>query len=65
MQPREEITKLDLFELGLNGTADSKANRLALLKELKLPEHMSTNAMLEALNVLYSREEFLQMMKES
>jgi len=62
---REPITKLDLFELGLNGTADSKANRLALLKELKLPEHMSTNAMLEALNVLYSREEFLQMMKES
>jgi len=61
--PREPITKLDLFELGLNGTPDSKANRLALLKKLNLPEHMSANALLEALNVLYDREEFLQMMK--
>jgi len=61
--PREPITKLDLFELGLNGTPDSKANRLALLKKLNLPEHMSANALLEALNVLYDREAFLQMMK--
>ena len=63
--PRAPITKLDLFELGLNGTPDSKANRLALLKKLNLPEHMSANALLEALNVLYDRETFLQMMKES
>ena len=62
-EPREPITKLDLFELGLNGTSDSKANRLALLKKLKLPEHMSANALLEALNVLFDRETFLQMMK--
>jgi len=58
---REEITKLDLFELGLNGTPDSKARRLALLQKLHLPEHMSTNALLDALNVLYSREEFLRL----
>ena len=62
-EPREPITKLDLFEVGLNGTPDSKANRLALLKKLNLPEHMSANAMLEALNVLYDRETFFQMMK--
>ena len=62
-EPREPITKLDLFELGLNGTPDSKANRLALLKKLNLPEHMSANAMLDALNVLYDRNTFYQMMK--
>ena len=62
-EPREPITKLDLFELGLNGTPDSKANRLALLKKLNLPEHMSANAMLDALNVLYDRNTFFQMMK--
>ena len=62
--PGEPITKLDLYELGLNGTPDSKANRLALLKKLNLPERMSTNAMLEALNVLYDRETFFQLFEE-
>ncbi len=60
----EPITKLDLFELGLSGTPDSSANRLKLLKKLRLPEHMSTNAMLEALNVLYSRDTFYQLFEE-
>ena len=54
------ITKTDLFDLGLTGGPDSKARRLALLKELNLPEHMSANAMLEALNILFDREEFLE-----
>ena len=46
------ITKQDLVELGLSGGADSSAKRLALLKKLDLPEHMSANAMLQALNLL-------------
>ena len=62
--PKDPITKLDLFEMGLNGTPDSKANRLALLKKLNLPEHMSANALLEALNVLYDREQFLSLFEE-
>ena len=60
----EPITRLDLFELGLSGTPDSSANRLQLLKKLNLPERMSTNAMLEALNVLYNREAFFQLFEE-
>ena len=52
-----QITKQDLMELGLSGGADASAKRLALLKKLNLPEHMSTNAMLQALNLLYTREE--------
>ena len=47
-----QITKQDLMELGLSGGADASAKRLALLKKLDLPEHMSANAMLQALNLL-------------
>ena len=52
------ITKQDMFELGLSGGTDSKSKRQMLLKQLKLPEHMSSNALLQALNLLYSKEEF-------
>ena len=51
------ITKQDLMALGLSGGPNSSEKRLALLKQLKLPEHMSANAMLEALNLLYTLEE--------
>ena len=51
------ITKQDLMELGLSGGADASAKRLILQKKLKLPEHMSANAMLQALNLLYTLEE--------
>ena len=55
--PVRQITKQDLMELGLSGTADASARRLKLLKKLNLPEHMSPNAMLQALNLLYNIEE--------
>ena len=55
-----QITKQDLMELGLSGGADASAKRLALLKKLDLPEHMSANAMLQALNLLYSLEELTE-----
>lgn len=51
------ITKQDLMELGLSGGADASENRRKLLKKLNFPEHMSANAMLQALNLLYTREE--------
>ena len=55
--PGNQITKQDLMELGLSGGADASAKRLVLLKKLGFPEHMSANAMLQALNLLYSRDE--------
>jgi len=58
-----QITKQDLMELGLSGGADASAKRLALLKKLNLPEHMSANAMLQALNLLYSLEELQEIVK--
>ena len=51
------ITKQNMMELGLSGGKDSSQKRLALLKKLNLPEHMSANALLQALNLLYSPEE--------
>ena len=59
-----QITKQDLMELGLSGGADAAAKRLALLKKLKLPEHMSANAMLQALNLLYSLEELTAIVRK-
>ena len=55
---KEPITKQDLFALGLSGGPESAKKRAALLKALSLPAHMSANALLQALNVLFSREEF-------
>ena len=59
----QQITKQDLMELGLSGGADASAKRLVLLKKLNLPEHMSANAMLQALNLLYSLEELKEILK--
>lgn len=62
--PVRQITKQDLMELGLSGTPEASGNRLKLLKKLNLPERMSPNAMLQALNLLYAREELTQIMAE-
>ena len=51
------ITKQDMMELGLSGGADSSFLRKKLLKKLDLPEHMSANALLQAVNLLYTLDE--------
>ncbi len=53
----EQLTKTDMFFMGLSGGPNSRQKRTALLKMLQLPEHMSSNAMLQALNVLYTKDE--------
>lgn len=58
--PGKQITKQDFYDLGLSGTKDSKANRQKLLQRLELPQHMSSNALLDAVNVLFTRSEFLK-----
>ena len=58
------ITKQNLIELGLSGGKDSSTKRLLLLKKLDLPEHMSTNAMLQALNLLCTLEELQDLLEE-
>ena len=62
--PVHQITKQDLIELCLSGGADASSKRLALLKKLDLPQHMSANAMLQALNLLYDIQELKKIMIE-
>ena len=52
------ITTQDLFALGLSGSPENTKKRSTLLSALSLPAHMSANALLQALNVLFSREAF-------
>lgn len=59
----EGITKQDLMELGLSGGQNSADKRLCLLKRLDLPEHMSANAMLQALNLLCTKTELCRMVE--
>ena len=51
------ITKQLLAELGLSGGADSSLKRKQLQKKLNLPEHMSANALLQTLDLLFSEKE--------
>ena len=53
-----EITKADFYDYGLSGRGNSAALRLRVLSELGLPEYLSTNAMVSAVNCLFSKEEF-------
>ena len=55
-EPVKEITKADLMDLGLYGPG-SNDRRAALIKKLGFPEKISTNAFLQAVNLLYSKDE--------
>ncbi len=61
---KEALTKADLFELGLTGGQDSVARRKDLLERLDLPEHLTANGLLEALNLLYDREELETLLRD-
>ena len=54
------ITKADLFSAGLSGPG-SAGKRGRIKKKLGLPERIGANAMLDALNLMLTREEFLEL----
>ena len=56
-EKRTWLSKADMFEMGLSGTAGSAERRRRLLKELSFPEHTSPNVLLELLNALTTEEE--------
>ena len=60
----QSITKQDLMELGLSGGANAAENRKALMNKLNLPEHMSANALLQALNLLCTLDELKAILQE-
>ena len=64
-RPGDTITKFDLYTAGLSGKPDSASKRAAFLEKLRFPAHMSANALLDALNLLYTREEFLSLFEDA
>lgn len=55
------ITKIDLYERGLSGGAKSTKLRAKLAEELGFPAGMSANALLEAMNLLITKDEFCKL----
>lgn len=62
--PAQPITKADLVQWGLSGGKNSAEKRRALQKKLGFPENMSANALLQALNLLYEREELVKILEK-
>ena len=56
--PGAGLSKADLYADGLSGRPGSALLRQNLLKALELPEKLTANAMLDALNILLSREQY-------
>ena len=54
-----QITKADMFAKGLSGQAGSREKRLALISLLELPRNLSPDALLDILNILMTRDEFM------
>ncbi len=63
-QKKQEITKMDFYELGLSGRANSAKLRQELLEKLGLPTYLSANAMLCAINCLYNKNEIVDKLTE-
>ncbi len=58
------ITKQDFVEFGLSGGKNSSTLRQKLLQKLNLPAHIGANGMLQALNLLYTKEELLTLVNK-
>ncbi len=58
---KPEISKADMYAMGLSGRADSAKKRAELLKQLQLPERMTADGLLQVLNALMTREEFMEL----
>ena len=57
-QTSREITKADFYDFGLCGKENSALLRKTVMERLSLPTYLSTNAMISAVNCLYTYEEF-------
>lgn len=58
-----EITATDLYENGFSGCEGAKRKKEQLLCNLKLPLHLSNNALLKELNRRFTREEFYNLIQ--
>ncbi len=58
-----KINKTDLYTLGLSGRDNSSILREALCRFIKIP-NLPTNTLLDALNTLYTYDEFLELINK-
>ena len=56
--PDVRITKADMYKRGLSGGQGSRARRAVLIHALDLPEKLSSDALLDVLNAVMTRDEF-------
>ena len=56
---KERITKADMYAKGLSGTPESAGARKELLEKLRLPARLTTTGLLDVLNAIMTREEFM------
>ena len=58
IKPTRMITKVDFFQDKLTGCDNASENRAWLCRECNLPDDMTPNALLEAMNLLYGYDEY-------
>ena len=60
---KKYLTKTDFYLLGLSGGENCSARRDLIKKELGLPKKMSSNALIEILNIMLCEDEFRALLK--
>lgn len=58
------VTRNDLYEDGFLGGIGSSEKRKALCRECKLPQNISSSALLQSLELLYSYDEYKEIIKK-
>lgn len=58
------MTKTDFYNYGLTGSGNSTQLRSVVLKYLGFPQYMTANAMLSAVNLIYTKEEFEGLLRQ-
>lgn len=59
-----EITKVDLYNDGLVGKANSHELRNKLVRKIGLPSRISTNSLLQVLNTLYGYDQYKEIINQ-
>lgn len=62
--PKMALTKADFYALGLSGKDNSAERRRALSIRLGLPQNISASALIEAINLTATKDEFAAAIKE-
>lgn len=61
----DRLTMQDFYELGLSGSPDSSRLRKALAARLSLPERITAKSLLDAVNTIYGKEEFIRALEQA